>query len=106
MWHSYAGGFMGKRQDMLDHLEHEDKRLETFLMGTLHPYFNKTEIKKMNQGKDFWIDTKEACQRGICTHVAINGTLVTADAYINPKKQTKEKKVKKVKKEKIKNKKI
>ena len=76
MFHSYSGGFGGKRQDLLDHMEHEDKRLEVFLMGTLKPYFNKKEIKKMGRGKDFWFDTKEACERGIATHVMVKGEVV------------------------------
>ena len=103
MWHSYAGGFGGKRQDLLDQMEHDDRRLSKFLMGTLEPYFTKKELKRMNSGKDFWLDTEEACRRGMCTHVYVNGVLLDAEDYLNPPKppkppkRPKKKKVKKVK---------
>ena len=96
MWHSYSGGFGGKRQDLLDRVEHEDARLERFLMGTLSPYFSKKEIRKMNKGKDYWVTTMEACQRGICTHVLKDGKVITAKDYITPKKTKKTKKTKKI----------
>ena len=82
MWHSYAGGFGGKRQDLLDHMKHEDSRLNVFLMGTLEPYFTAKEIKKMNSGKDFWLNTEDACKRGIATHVMIHGEVISADDYL------------------------
>ncbi len=104
MWHSYSGGFGGKRQDLMDHMKHEDSRLNVFLMGTLEKYFTKKEIKKMNKGKDFWINTKEACERGIATHVMTKGEVLTAEDYlqsIDPKfiKAQKRKAKKEAKKE-------
>jgi ATP-dependent protease ClpP protease subunit len=103
MWHSYSTGMGGKRQDLLDRIEHEDKRLEVFLMGTLTKYFSKKEIRKMNKGKDFWLTTKDACERGIATHVMKDGEVYTNEEYldlIDPKKIKKRKKeAKKAKKE-------
>jgi ATP-dependent protease ClpP protease subunit len=85
MLHSYAGGFGGKRQDLLDHMEHEDRRLNTFLMGTLKDYFSKKELKKMNKGKDFWMNTEEMCERGIATHVLKDGDVLSAEEYLELK---------------------
>ena len=100
MFHSYSGGFGGKRDDMLTHMEHEDKRINKFLMGTLEPYFTKKEIKKMIKGKDFWLGSIEMLQRGIATHILIDGEAMTADEYLNPKKPEKTTEPKKVKRKK------
>ena len=82
MLHSYAGGFGGKRQDLLDHMDHEDRRLNSFLMGTLTDYFSAKELKKMNKGKDYWLNTEEMCERNIATHVLKNGIVYTAAEYL------------------------
>ncbi len=37
-------------------------------------------------GKDFWMDTKEMCKRGIATHVIVAGEELTAEEYLNRKK--------------------
>ena len=92
MFHSYSGGAYGKRDDMMTHLEHSDKRINKFLLGTLEPYFSKKEIKKMNKGKDFWLDSHEMLKRGIATHIMVKGEVVTADDYLNPPKPVKAKK--------------
>lgn len=82
MWHSYSGGAAGKRDDMITQLNHNDKRINKFLMGTLEPYFTKKELKKMNKGKDYWMGAEEALDRGLATHIMRNGAVETAQDYL------------------------
>ena len=49
-------------------------------------------------GKDFWMDTREMCERGVATHVMVEGKNVPAKDYLkNINKNTGDKK--KVKKD-------
>ena len=89
MFHSYTGGSYGKREDMINQLEHNDKRINRFLMGSLKPYFTKKEIKKMNKGKDYWLDSKDMLERGIATHIIVKGEVTTREDYMNPPKNKK-----------------
>jgi hypothetical protein len=43
----------------------------------------------MTDGKDFWFDTKEMCQRGIATHVEVNGLVIPAKQYLKLLKKAK-----------------
>ena len=101
MTHSWSGGFGGKRDDVLTHMVHEDKRLGDFFDTLMKPYFSKKEIAQMQKGKDFWMTPKELLQRGIATHLLVNGEIIPRDIYleqnnledlkIEPKKKTKKK---------------
>ncbi len=82
MMHSYSGGFIGKRDDMLTHLEHEDKRLQKFFNNIMSPYFTKKELKKMQKGKDFWMSSEEMIDRGIATHIMVKGEVMPGFMYM------------------------
>ena len=92
MFHSWSGGYYGKRDDMLTQMEHEDKRLEKLFMQLMKPYFSKKELKKMQSGKEFWLSPKEMLERGIATHIMVRGELLTAKEYLSPKKKSKKSK--------------
>ena len=98
MMHSYSGGFGGKRDDLISHLKHEDKRLTKFVDVILGDYFSKKELKQMHKGKDFWMTSTEMLERGIATHIIKNGTIIPAEEYLNTDEVKKVKKVKKDKK--------
>ena len=38
-------------------------------------------------GKDFWMDTKELCKRGIATHVLVEGKEIKAKKYLKSLKK-------------------
>jgi ATP-dependent protease ClpP protease subunit len=89
MVHSWSGGYGGKRDDVLRHIEHEDKRLDKLTVDLLKPYFSKKEIRKIQSGKDFWLDHKEMLKRDIATHIMIDGEVKTAEEYIKNSKKKK-----------------
>jgi len=100
MVHSYAGGAYGKREDMINQLEHSDKQLKKFFKKLMTPYFSDKEIDKINKGKDYWMDSKELLKRGIATGIIIDGEYFERDEYFDVFKKdgTKRKKPKSSKK--------
>lgn len=82
MMHSYSGGFVGKRDDMLTHLEHEDKRISEFFDEIMAPYFTKKELKKMQAGKDFWMSSEELLKRKIATHIMVDGEILEGQTHL------------------------
>lgn len=98
MMHSYSGGFVGKRDDMLTHLEHEDKRLQKFFNKIMEPYFTKKELKKMQKGKDFWMSSEEMLERGVATHIMVAGEVMPGFIYLEdlyPERKIKREKLEK-----------
>jgi len=72
MFHHSSGGASGKMSDMIDKIKFTKKHLDKFL-GSAQKYFTKKEWKRLNQGKDFWLDAEDMLKRGICTGIIING---------------------------------
>ena len=99
MIHSYSGGAVGKRDDMLKQLAHMDARIQKFFGHMLEPYFTKKELKRISRGDDFWLNSEEMLERGIATHIISNGVAYTAEEYLEEKyPERKEKRIKKEKK--------
>jgi ATP-dependent protease ClpP protease subunit len=69
MVHSYSSVMSGKRQDMLDQTLHQDKMITNFFNKMYKPYFTKKELKKINKGQDFWLNSDEMLKRGIATGI-------------------------------------
>ncbi len=83
MVHSYIGGSYGKREDMLNQAIHTDKMITDFFEKVYKPYFSKKEMKKINKGKDFWMDSVEMLKRGIATGIVTDdGEYLTRDEYL------------------------
>jgi len=88
MFHNYSGGIVGKGGEIKDRFKHKDKILKRFFKDiVLKPGFlSKKEFEQMLLGKDFWMDTKELCKRGIATHVIVEGKEISAKEYLKLKK--------------------
>jgi len=84
MYHNYFGGSFGKGGDLVARVKHRDKVLKDFFKDIIvsQGFLTKDEYKQMILGKDFWMDTKELCKRGIATHVVLAGKEVTAKEYL------------------------
>jgi serine/threonine-protein kinase RIO1 len=94
MFHNFSGGVTGKSQEMKDYLKHTIKNVTSFFKGHVLGLSDK-EIKAMIKGQEFWFCTKEMCERGIATHVNIEGVIVPAKQYLNILKKAKRKAKKK-----------
>jgi ATP-dependent protease ClpP protease subunit len=90
MFHDYSGGISGKGGEIKSRYKHSAKHLRKFFKDVIlkNNFLSKSEFKQMLIGKDFWMDAKELCQRGIATHVLINEKEISAKKYLkNLKKQ-------------------
>jgi ATP-dependent protease ClpP protease subunit len=89
MLHNYSGGHGGKHQDMKDRMEFDEKHIIGFLESTItvgkNGFLTNKEFKHMIHGKNWWFDTTDMCQRGIATHVIINGKEMTSKEYLKIK---------------------
>ena len=83
MIHSYSGGAVGKRDDMLRQLAHTDARIQHFFKTMLEPYFTEDEMKEISRGDDFWLNSKEMLERGIATHIVSKGNIFEASEYLD-----------------------
>ena len=84
MFHDYSGGISGKGGEIKSRFKHSTKHLRKFFQDVIlkNGFLSKSEFDNMLIGKDFWMDTKELCKRGIATHVLIDGKEISAKKYL------------------------
>ncbi len=89
MFHTYSHGSKGKGDEVKSHVDHTSKKLRKFFKNIVvkKGFLSKKEFKEMLIGKDFWMDTKEMCKRGIATHVIVAGEELTAEEYLESLKR-------------------
>ena len=94
MYHNYSGGARGKGGELVARVKHSNRKLKGFFKDIIvgQGFLNDAEFDKMLLGKDFWMDTKELCKRGIATHVIYDGKEFTAKEYLKLIKQKKKEK--------------
>jgi ATP-dependent Clp protease protease subunit len=93
MFHNWMGGFRGKAADIESHFGHTKRYLRRFFHKLLSPYFSDKEIKKIEKGKEVWLDAKDMMNRGIATGIVIDGEYFPREEYF--KKYNKKGKVRK-----------
>jgi ATP-dependent protease ClpP protease subunit len=91
MFHTYAHGSYGKGAEVKSHVKHTAKKLEKFFYDLIvkQGFLSKDEFEQMLIGKDYWMDSRELCKRGIATHVILEGEEITAKEYLKILKKTK-----------------
>ena len=91
LFHSYAGGAYGKRDDMISQLEHGDRQASRYMKRIISDqgYLSDKEFKEMQSGKDFWMDSTEMLKRNIATHILIDGQMMTRKEYKKYRKSQK-----------------
>ena len=96
MFHNYSHGAWGKGENVKSHVKHTARSLTSFFKGVTvsQGFLTKKEFKEMLLGKDFWMDSKEMCKRGIATHVVVWGETITAKKYLKLLKKEKKAKQK------------
>ena len=90
MFHNYSAGVYGKGHEIEQHVTHLSKNLESFFKSVTIGLSDK-EIQELLDGKDFWFDAKEMCQREIATHVMVEGLMIPAKTYLKTLKKAKKK---------------
>ncbi len=88
MFHNFSTGYMGKGDEIKDYIKHATKNNLAFFRAHILG-LSEEEIYRMVDGKEWWFDTKKMCQRGIATHVNVNGLIIPAAKYLKILKKTK-----------------
>lgn len=91
MFHDYSGGSGGKGGEIESHVMHTSKHLRNFFKKVIvdNGFLTKKEFEKMVIGQDYWMEVPEMCERGIATHVMVNGKEVPAKKYLKSLKKKK-----------------
>jgi ATP-dependent protease ClpP protease subunit len=104
MLHDYSGGVGGKGGEIQARNEHTQVFIRDFFKKILLEtgYLSKKEFDNMLIGQDYWMSIDELCERGMATHVLVNGEKVNAHDYLAIKRYVAEKnETKKQRKKKI-----
>ena len=89
MFHDYSTGMGGKAGEVQASNEHSQTHIRRFFKEAIldNGFLTKKEYKKMLIGQDFWMDAKQMCERGIATHVMVNGKELKAKKYLKSLKK-------------------
>jgi len=84
MLHTYSGGVGGKSGEIEARNEHTQKHLDKFFKEVIVDggFLTPKEYKKMKIGQDYWMGVEELCERGMATHVLVNGKEIKAKKYL------------------------
>jgi ATP-dependent protease ClpP protease subunit len=74
MFHESAGGTNGKLSTVINKIKFDKKHIGKFLENA-KKYFTKKEWKRLQRGKDFWLEADTMIKRDICNGIIINGKL-------------------------------
>ena len=89
MFHNISTGTMGKLNDIELEITHNKKFFENYMSRSLSPFFSREEIRGLMEGKDFWMDALEMCERGICTGISVFGQIMEPGLYVKYRKDKK-----------------
>jgi len=84
MFHNYSGGAGGKGGEIISRVEHTDTHIKAFFRKVIveQGFLTDGEFEKMLIGQDFWMGSKELCERKIATHVVYKGKEIKAKKYL------------------------
>jgi len=84
MFHNYSGGAGGKGGEIISRVEHTDAHIKAFFRKVIveQGFLTDGEFEKMLIGQDFWMGSKELCERKIATHVVYKGKEIKAKKYL------------------------
>lgn len=93
MLHTFSGVAHGKSGEIKSRVDHVEKHLQKFFKEILvdNKFITEKEFELMCIGQDYWMGTKELCERGMATHVLVNGDKITASKYLKKLNKSKKK---------------
>ena len=83
MFHDFSSGVIGSGSEMVDQLAHTIKFVRNLMRDIMAPFFTSEEIELMFNGKTYWYDSLQMLEKGIATHILINGDLIEAQVYLD-----------------------
>lgn len=97
MFHDYYSSMQGKSQEQEDYFNHSKPLIHSFFKKLIVTtgFLTPEEFEKMLLGKEYWFDVKEMAERGICTHIVMDGYEYTSEEYLKRFKPVKQPRVSK-----------
>ncbi|HIP30006.1 MAG TPA: hypothetical protein EYG83_04245 [Sulfurospirillum arcachonense] len=89
MFHNYSSRTGGKGGEILANIEHSDVLISKFMDEIIvqQGFLSEEEYGKLRIGQDYWMSSRELCERGIATHVIIEGKEFLAEEYLKIKQE-------------------
>ena len=86
MIHNYSGGLMGKGHELKAHQEFVDANLNNSFTDLYKGFLTPSEIKKVIDGKDYWMNRDEVLERlSARSTTTVDASVETTDA-VKPKR--------------------
>lgn len=63
MFHNFSGGTIGKGNEMMAQVHHNDKWARTLMESIYQDFFTQDEIDSILEGKDYWLSPDEVTER-------------------------------------------
>jgi len=63
MFHNFSGGTIGKANEMMAQVHHNDKWARTLMESIYQDFFTQEEIDSILEGKDYWLSPDEVTER-------------------------------------------
>ncbi len=63
MFHNFSGGTIGKGNEMMAQVHHNDKWARNLMDSIYKDFFTKDEIDSILEGKDYWLSPDEVTER-------------------------------------------
>lgn len=63
MFHNFSGGAMGKGNEMLAQVQHNEKWGKNLLQSLYKGFFTTEEIDSIIEGKDYWLSAEDVSKR-------------------------------------------
>ena len=63
MFHNFSGGTIGKGNEMLAQVHHNDKWARGLMDSVYKDFFTDDEIESILEGKDYWLSPEEVTER-------------------------------------------
>lgn len=84
MFHDFSSGAIGKANEIISSIQFSAKHIRNFFKTVIVTpgYLTEAEFEQMTNGKDFWMDAKELCERKIATHVMVGKEKYTTEEYL------------------------
>jgi len=72
MFHNYSGGYQGDYHKIKTRIDFDSKHIIGFIESAKR-FFTEKEWNKLINGKEYWFTAKEMLERGLATHIILEG---------------------------------
>lgn len=89
MFHNFSGGTIGKGNEMMAQVHHNDKWARGLMESIYKDFFTQEEIDSILEGKDYWLSPDEVTERLQRRNEILEAEKTASEAPKNPRKRAK-----------------